>query len=152
MAWFYWHVYPYIWNFFVFTFFVNLTAVAPALFQKRYRRTAGKIMYLSSYVFGVECWVASLGVCYALGGWTLILIGILLLGVGTVPLAILSALFTAHWVIMGKTIAILILAVWSRELGRYHGQPPIWQSLQGDLPDLPSSPLGKPPGDRPGNT
>jgi len=147
MVWFYWHVYPHIWNFFVFTLFVNLTAVAPALFQRRYRRTAGKIMYVSSYVFGLECWLASLGICYVIGGWIMILVGILLFGVGVVPLAILGTLFTGRWVLMGKVIAILILAMWSRELGRYHGQLGIWHLLRHELSPLSPGASEKPPRD-----
>ena len=145
MVWFYQQVYPHIWGFFELTLLANITAVTPALFQKRYRRTAGRIMYLSSYVFGIECWLASLGVCYALGGWILILIGVLLFGVGVVPLAILAGLFTAHWTVAGKIIAILILTLWSRELGRFHGSIDWLDGAQGDLPAPPSPPLGNPP-------
>ena len=61
------------------------------------RGTAGMIILFSTYIYGLSAWIYGLAVTLALWGWLAVIIGVVLGGVGVVPIGLLASMFTGHW-------------------------------------------------------
>lgn len=101
---------PYIYfvasTLFVINIFTLLVAIVPST-----RGVAGIILYVSSYVYGLATWIYGLFVTLSLWGVLAIIIGLLLGGVGVVPIGMLASLFHGRWDIF-FTLLILTLLVY----------------------------------------
>jgi len=64
---------------------------------KKTRAYGGIGIYLSSELFGITTWIWSFLIAYQLWGFIGIFLGILLGGIGVVPIAILATIFSAEW-------------------------------------------------------
>jgi hypothetical protein len=62
---------------------------------------------IASFVFGGIMWVWGLAYTYAVWGWLGVIVGLVIAGVGIVPIAMLAALFQADW---GNLFAFVVLA------------------------------------------
>ena len=69
-----------------------LVALIPSV-----RATAGIIILISSYIYGLSAWIYGLAVSLALWGWIAVIIGMILGGVGVVPIGLLASILTGHW-------------------------------------------------------
>jgi hypothetical protein len=72
------------------------------------RAFTGTAIYLSSYLFGLICWLFGFIITYSLWGIWAIIIGMLFLGVGVVPIAMIASLFKGAWQFL---IVLLVLTV-----------------------------------------
>ena len=82
----------------------------------RATRAAGAVgMYIASYVFGVTLWFSGFFLAYAIWGMWAVLIGLVLLGVGVVPVAMLATLLNGMW---GNLFGLVILLalVWGTRI------------------------------------
>lgn len=83
----------------------------------RARGIAGLILYISSYVFGLSAWLYGLAVTLALWGWAAVIVGFFIVGVGVVPIGMLSAILNGHWDMFWTILIASALALGTRLLG-----------------------------------
>jgi hypothetical protein len=97
---------------FVLDLVLLLVAIIP-----RARGIAGLIVYFSSYVFGLSAWLYGLAVTLAFWGWAAVIVGIIILGVGVVPIGMLAAIREGYWDIFWTILIASVLALGTRILG-----------------------------------
>ena len=89
-------------------FFVVPTCSVLAFFRKG-RGIGGLGLVLSSYVIGFSLWVWSLIVAYALAGVFWIIVGLLFVGIGVIPIAMVAAALNAQWSVAGQMLIGIIV-------------------------------------------
>lgn len=97
-------------------FIINLALLLVALIPKA-RGIVGLIIYISSYVYGLSAWIYGLAVTLTLWGWLAVIIGVLLGGLGVVPIGILAAIFCGEWGIFWTLLLTVVLTYGSRTVG-----------------------------------
>jgi hypothetical protein len=93
-----------------------LTLVPMSIFRKT-RSWAGIGFYFSSFVFGICLWFFSVLVCEEIWGMKALIFGLLLAGVGVLPVAFVASLFTANWSLLLSLVLWTVLTFGSRFLG-----------------------------------
>lgn len=112
-------MYTWISNISLLVFLFDLVVVIPVSFFKKARRFSGIIISYSSYVFGLQLWLSGLMLTFQIwGGWAVV-IGILLMGVGVVPMAMIATLFHGMWRVFVELLLSVILVFGSRILGNH---------------------------------
>ncbi|RPF70592.1 hypothetical protein [Aurantiacibacter spongiae] len=89
--------------------------LVPTALVKHWRGYGAAGAVLASFMFGAILWVWSLAFTYDEWGLLAVIVGLVLLGVGIVPVATLAALLTGAW----NTLAlfgVLALAAWACRL------------------------------------
>jgi hypothetical protein len=81
------------------------------------RRVCGYALYLSSFAIGLDVWFWSLTVVLHLWGIVWVVIGLVLAGVGVVPMAIIATLLHGEWLILGYLVINLIIVFLCRLAG-----------------------------------
>jgi hypothetical protein len=102
-------VYPWLAPVFNLTLSICVLLLGPLSFFSKTRAFAAMGFLISSFVFGVILWILSLLLTLELWGMLAAIIGIVLMGIGIVPVALLAALFHADWSSIGS-LAMLIVA------------------------------------------
>ncbi len=97
-------------------FIINIVALIVAIAPKA-RGWSGLIIYISSYVYGLGTWIFGLAVTLALWGWIAVIIGLLLGGVGVVPIGMLAAILNGEWGIFWTLFISLALTYGARLIG-----------------------------------
>jgi hypothetical protein len=97
-------------------FIINLLVLLVAIVPKA-RGVSGLIIYISSYVYGLGTWIFGLAVTLALWGWIAVIIGVLMGGVGVVPIGMLAAIFRGEWGIFWTLLISLALTYGARIVG-----------------------------------
>lgn len=99
--------------------FVCTAVVLPLAVFRATRAFTGKVLRFFSYMLGLTTWIWGFSVTYLLwGGWA-VAIGILLLGVGVVPLAFVAAGFEGWWLIVGQMALTIVLVFGTRAAGAW---------------------------------
>jgi len=80
------------------------------------RGVTGVILFISSYVYGLATWLYGLLVTLSLWGVIALIIGLLMGGVGVVPIGMLAALFHGQWYILFSLLGLVILTYGTRIL------------------------------------
>lgn len=99
-------------------FFVVPTCAVLAFFRKG-RGIGGLGLVLSSYVIGFSLWVWSLIVAYALAGVFWIIVGLLFVGVGVIPIAMVAAALNSQWSVAGQMLICIIIVYALRVIGNF---------------------------------
>jgi hypothetical protein len=94
-----------------------VVVLLPLAIFRRTRPYAGIGIYFSSWVFGLTLFVWSLLITYSLWGVGGIVAGLLLMGFGIVPIAILACMFHGLWSIIGQLLLLLAISLGSRFFG-----------------------------------
>jgi hypothetical protein len=97
-------------------FIVSIGALIVAIVPKA-RGISGLVLYVSSYVYGLAVWVFGLAVTLVFWGWIAVIIGLLLGGVGVVPIGMLAAVFNSEGDIFWTLLVGLVLTYGARLLG-----------------------------------
>lgn len=84
---------------------------------KKLRPLISVILTWSSYVFGATAWFYGFSLSYILGGFTFLIIGLLIFGVGVVPLAMGACAFNGHWEVFLQLVGLLIMVIVFRKVG-----------------------------------
>jgi hypothetical protein len=113
------HVLQWLMNFSWIVLFINLFILLPLGLFKKTRIVGGIGMYVSSYVFGLTLWFLGLLLTYFKWGFFGILVGLILGGVGVVPVAMLAMLFGGDFFTFTTLIVLAILALGTQILGLY---------------------------------
>jgi len=90
----------------------------PLSIWRKTRGVAGLGLVITSYLFGLTTWLLGAAVTFGSFGWFGLIIGLLVLGVGVVPLAIIGAIFKLD---NGGLAAILFVMVVVTLLARFGG-------------------------------
>lgn len=97
-------------------FILNIIVLLFALVP-RFRSVSGLIIFISSYIYGLSTWIFGLAVTLTFWGWFAVIIGVLLGGVGVVPIGLLAAGFNGQWGIFWSLLVSLILTIVARMIG-----------------------------------
>lgn len=98
-------------------FAVNIIALLIAISRKT-RGVVGIIIFLSSYVYGLQTWITGLLVALAFWGWVVVIIGLFMGGIGVVPIGMAAAIFNGRWSIFFVLLINVILTYGTRIIGR----------------------------------
>ncbi len=93
---------------------VNILILLPLSIFRPLRGFTGSGMFLSSYIFGLVSWLLGFVLTYALWGLWAVVIGILFLGGGVVPIALLATLFKGLWEPFFTLIVLTVITFGSR--------------------------------------
>lgn len=72
---------------------VAIFVLIPLAIWRKTRGAAGVGLMVTSYIFGLTTWLLGAAVTFGSFGWLGLIIGLLVFGVGVVPLAIIGAIF-----------------------------------------------------------
>lgn len=72
---------------------VVVLVLLPLSIWRRMRGGAGAWIFGASYVFGLVAWLLGCGATWSGYGWIGLILGLVVVGIGVVPLAILAAFF-----------------------------------------------------------
>ena len=78
-----------------------------ALFRST-RAFAGSAIFTSTYIWGAGLWFMSTVAVLNLWGWIALLVGLLLFGVGVVPIALVALVLNGQWSQAGYLMWLLI--------------------------------------------
>lgn len=81
------------------------------------RPWAGLGYFIASYVFGLTGWFMGLLLTWILWGGFAVFVGLLILGCGVVPIAMLATFFKGMWAEFGILVLAVVLTFGSRILG-----------------------------------
>lgn len=98
---------------------IVILILLPLSLFRRLRGFTGTSIYLSSYLFGLICWLTGFIVTYVLWGAWAIVIGLLFLGGGVVPIGMLASLFKGEWQSLLILFILLVLTFGTRIGGMY---------------------------------
>jgi hypothetical protein len=73
--------------------------------------------YFSSFLFGLSLWAFSCIVVVAIWGYGALAVGLVLAGIGVIPVALLATLFHAEWAWFVNVIIGIVLTFGARGLG-----------------------------------
>lgn len=94
---------------------VLIVILLPLAVFRKTRSFAGKGVVFFSFVIGVTTWLLGTAITFIAWGWPAVIIGILLGGVGVVPIAILASFIKiGAWEIGASLIVMSILVYASR--------------------------------------
>ena len=88
--------------------------VLPLSFFRRLRPFAATATMIGSFVFGVTLWMWGLLLTMGLWGTWAVVIGLVMLGVGVVPIAMLATLLKGMWGVLGQLLLLTLLTFGSR--------------------------------------
>ncbi|HEX5438945.1 MAG TPA: hypothetical protein VFW98_17470 [Gemmatimonadaceae bacterium] len=86
---------------------LTILVLVPMAFVPRTRATAGTGLFATSFLFGITTWLLGAAVTFTAFGFVGLLGGLLLLGIGVVPLALIAAFFIWHASGLGCTVAVM---------------------------------------------
>ena len=96
---------------------LNIIIIVPLALIPPTRPWAGLGFFFSSYIFGLTGWFMGLLLTWVLWGGIAVIIGLLILGIGVVPIVMLATLFNGMWLELGLLFLAIILAFGLRILG-----------------------------------
>lgn len=91
--------------------FVVLVLLPMALFKST-RGKAGVGLFTASWLFGITTWMLGAAVTFATYGIGGFILGLLLFGVGVVPIAIFAAFFKLHATGLGVSLIVMSIIVY----------------------------------------
>ncbi|OGM94851.1 hypothetical protein A2524_00130 [Candidatus Wolfebacteria bacterium RIFOXYD12_FULL_48_21] len=94
----------------------------PLAFFKKTRIITATTLFISSYVFGLTVWMVGFLVTYSLWGGFGVFIGLMMGGVGVVPLGIIAAVFNGAWAMAGNLLYGIAITFGARIFGMYLGE------------------------------
>jgi hypothetical protein len=100
------------------SFVAVILLILPAFIRKS-RGFAAIGYMLASYIFGISLWMYGLIVAYALWGTAGVVVGLVLMGVGVVPVAVVAALLHGEWFAIGNLILGLVMTFGTRALAAF---------------------------------
>jgi hypothetical protein len=88
---------------------VLILLLLPLSLPKKTRPFASQAMYIVSYVWGVALWMAATAILLNVWGVVGFVIGVLLLGFGSVPVACIACVITGDWLNLGALVLGVLL-------------------------------------------
>lgn len=95
---------------------VVLVLLPMALFRAT-RSAAGTGIFFSSYLFGLTTWFLGATVTFVTWGWVGLLLGLLIAGVGVVPIGIFAAFISLKEPTLGFSLIAMVVIVFATRIG-----------------------------------
>ncbi len=102
-------------------FVIDIFIILPLGLFRKTKGVSGVGLVLSSYVYGVTLWFWALLITYFTWGALAVFIGLVMAGIGVLPIAILASIIKGQWATLGQIILFIVLTFGSRALGLYFG-------------------------------
>ena len=99
--------------------FICAVLVSPLAALKRARGSVAVFMMAFSAVLAVTTWLRAFGVTLVLWGWWAVIVGVVLLGVGVVPVALGAAAFEGQWTVFWEMIVTMAFVIGTRTFAAY---------------------------------
>jgi hypothetical protein len=96
---------------------IDIVIFLPLSLIRSLRVVTGGAIYLSSMLFGLITWLLGFIVTYILWGIFAVIIGLLFLGGGVIPIALLAAMFKGEWEIFFILIGAVVVTFGARIVG-----------------------------------
>src|SRR4051812_15628184 len=77
--------------------FVDVLILLPLAAFRRTRTAAGVGLFGSSWLFGLNLWLASAFFTFMYWGWPALIVGLLFIGLGVLPIAVAALLWHSDW-------------------------------------------------------
>ena len=81
-------------------------------------------LLLASFIFGAVLWVGALLLTLQYWGRAAVAIGLLIAGIGLVPMAFLASMFRGEWLDVGGLMVMILLTFGTRALALWFGERP----------------------------
>lgn len=94
----------------------NLIVFVPMMIFRKTRGWGALCLYISSYVFGLDCWMFSFLVTFETLGAFWLVVGLILGGVGVFPLALIGCLIDRRWDYMVYAVLAFVITVAARTI------------------------------------
>ncbi len=115
-------LYPYLVPIFQITFTVCILILLPIAIFKKTRQFSSIAFFIASYVFGIITWIWSFLLAYVSWGFIGLLIGLLIGGVGVIPIAMLATIFNGKWAALGQLVLLIVFTFGFRFLAIYFAE------------------------------
>ncbi len=113
------HVLQWLINLTWIAFGINLFILLPLSLFRKTGVFGGIGMFISSYIFGLTLWFTGLLITYFTWGFLGVFIGLMLGGVGVIPVAMLASLLDGELFVLFILILLSVLAFGLKMLGIY---------------------------------
>jgi hypothetical protein len=101
------------------TILLCIIVLLPMVVIRRFRFYGAMGLVYASYVFGVGCWLFSFIVAYKTFGLFWLIVGLLLVGVGVVPVAFIGLIIHGLWDGVLNLVGAVALFAITRLVGMY---------------------------------
>ena len=99
---------------------VVVFVLVPLAVWSRTRSSAGVGLVIASYVFGATTWFLGAGISFASFGWFGLIVGLMIMGIGVVPIGIIGAYFSLNSGEMALSLLVMgCITFGTRVLGAY---------------------------------
>lgn len=100
---------------------ICLLVCLPLSFSKKHQVRAGRWLVQLSWIFGITAWFMGIVASYQIWGTMAVVFGLLLMGVGVIPVGALAALWTGQTALFGQillwsTVTLLVRTTGNRIL------------------------------------
>jgi hypothetical protein len=113
------HVLQWLINLTWIAFAINLVILLPLALFRKTGMFGGIAMYFSSFLFGLTLWFLGLLLTYFTWGFFGVFVGLMLGGIGVVPVAMLAMLLNGEFFVLFILVLLTVLTFGSRFLGIY---------------------------------
>lgn len=96
------------------SFGLEVLVFLPLSIPRATRKFSSTVLYVMSYVFGATVWMEGFLLTLSLWGVGAVVIGVLLLGVGVVPIAMIATLIKGMWLHLLELVFLTILTFGTR--------------------------------------
>lgn len=90
---------------------ISLVVCGPLAIFRTTRPVAGLGFWVFSYLLGATTWFLGCSITLATWGWIAVVIGILLGGVGVVPIAVFASAISLHEYLLSLSIVVMAVMV-----------------------------------------
>lgn len=118
-AWLGGKIFPALNTIVAYAFLGLLVFTTPLVFFKSTRHIPGTGWVYWSYLLGVSTWILSLLTTLELWGLGAAVIGVLMMGIGVFPVAILACIFKGEWQLLGHLVLCLAILFTARFGGAF---------------------------------
>lgn len=115
---------------------LSIFVFAPLGIWRRTRPFAGWALVVASYVLGAILWIYGAALTFSYWGWVGLVVGLLVFGVGVVPMGLLATALHSEWawffqlsVLLVSVFTIRLLGAWMLERVQKAGSDE-WAELQ----------------------
>jgi len=96
---------------------VIILILLPLAIFKRTRKFSGTVIFFASYLFGITTWFLGAVITLSTWGWVALIIGLLIAGVGVVPIGILASFITLKSASLGISIIVMGIVTYACRMG-----------------------------------
>lgn len=96
---------------------VVIVVLLPLAIFKKTRGVSGLGIYIASYLFGATTWFLGATVTFVTWGWVGLVIGLVIAGVGVVPIGILAAFISLKEPTLGFSILAMVAITLGSRIG-----------------------------------